>query len=122
MKMYVSQDIRKVVKKGYPNIITDKVFVIDTPAIMDELNQEQGNLDKLDKYLFTKAIDKKLQMVYHSKRYRDVLYLVDKLDEKFIFSIQNYLKDNDIYITDFILLDYTVSLNHKIYQCFSNVF
>lgn len=121
MKFYISQDDRRIIKKNYGDIITDKVFIVDAPIIVEHLLQTPTHFDIFDMFLFNQDIYKKLQMVYHSKRFNDILYLVNDIDRQFLFSIKKFLKDNQIYITDFILLDYSQKINTKIYKFFTNV-
>ena len=126
MKIYVSQDDKKTIRKNYHGLITDEMFIIDTPVILEEMypKDENGNspiLDKLDSYMINQLIEKRINSAYNSKRFTNILYLIDKIDRRFIYSFRKYLKENNIYITDFILIDYAQILDEKIYKFFDNV-
>jgi hypothetical protein len=122
MKIYLTQDDKKTIRKNYPRLINEEMFVIDTLEIVRNLyNKDEIKLDKLNLYLINQVINHNLHSAYNSKRYRNVLYIVDYIDRQFIYSFKKYLKEQHIFVTDFILVDYEQILDSKIYKFFDNV-
>ncbi len=122
MKIYLSQESRKIIRKNYPRLINEEMYIIDTPIIISEFHPEEGyKLDRLDSYMINQIIERRLNAAYQSKRYKNVLYLVDKINRRFLYGFRKYLKESNIFFTDFILLDYSQNLDEKLYKFFDNI-
>lgn len=124
MKIYITQDDRRKIRKYYPEIFTLGMYVIDTPMIKENIKNTLSTHNKIDKYdyfIINEVINKNMHYAYNSKRYGNVLYIVDKVTRTFLYNIRKYLKENDIFFTEFVLIDISENLDRKLYKFFDNV-
>lgn len=122
MKIYISCDSKKLIKKNYKDIIDKNTAIVDVPMIAELIRYEDYNGDICADFVLTQEIEKKLKNVYESKRFNKILYLVDNLlNPGFVSNFRLYVERHDIYFTEYTLIDYTQRLDPKVYKHFNNV-
>jgi hypothetical protein len=119
MKIYISEDAKKTIRKNYNKTINYKeLAIIDVVNLMKVIKFENTLYST---YVLNEEIKKQLLNFYSSKRFKHILYLVKKIDDDFLKIFKDFLKDNNIYFTDYIMIDYSGKVNTDLYQDFDYV-
>jgi len=120
MKIFISKEPKKVIKKNY-KIINKEVSIIDVDNLAQSFSVDDYENNIFAKYVLTQEIEKRFKYSYLSKRFKDILYITKDIDEKTINNLRRFLDFNNIYFTEFILIDYTMTVNPELYSEFQNV-
>jgi len=120
MKIFISKDPKKVIKKNY-KIINKEVLIIDVDNLAQSFNIKDYKNNVFAKYVLTQEIEKRFKYSYLSKRFKDVLYITKDINKKTINDLKYFLDYNNIYFTEFILIDYTMTVDPKLYSEFHNI-
>lgn len=120
MRIFVSVGFNSCIKKNY-KIISKEVAVIDIESITKELSITDYKTNIYSRFILNEEIKKKFNYFYVSKRFKDILYVTKDLDENVIKNLKSFLDENKIYFTEFILIDYFMNIDSKLYSEFQNV-
>ena len=121
MKVYLTQDTKKTIRNRFYKFIDDDMMVIDVDSIAESMDLKEYKNNEYEYWMIFKCVEKKIFNAYYSKRYNSILYITPNIDREVIYEFRTFLKDNGIFVTDFILIDIGQTLNQKIYKFFDNV-
>ena len=121
MKIYISLNPKKVIRKNYPNFINKNLAIIDIPNFAKQYGYVNYKKDIFQNYILTQEIKKKFKTYYNSRRFKSILYIVDEVDENFIYDIKMFLEEQKIYFLDYVLVDCYDNVDHKMYNYFDDV-
>jgi hypothetical protein len=118
MEIHFAQISPKKIFKEFKN--RNDYAVIDTVQIKSEFKPEK--LKKLETiYIINQEILKLFSKYAKSKKYKALLYTVEKIDEEFINNIDEFLHSNEAFFTKKVLLDITNSVDPRFYYFFDEI-
>lgn len=116
MKIYISEDSRKIIRKNYNKLINYKELgIIDVVSMMKNMKY-QDNI--YSTFILNEEIKRKFINFYESKRFKNILYLIKKIDDDFLKNLKEFLKTNNIFFTDYIVIDFTGKIDSNLYRDF----
>lgn len=120
MKIFISQENRRTILKNY-KAINRRVSVIDVKNLFELFQIDINKIDIYSRHLINQEIKKQFNNAYRSRRYSNVLYIVDNISHDSICGLKKFLDENNIYFTEFILIDYSMTIDVSLYADFDNV-
>jgi len=120
MKIFISKDSKKIIKKNY-KIINKEVAIIDVENIAKIFYVDNYTTDVYSKFILNYEITKMFKYSYLSKRCKNVLYIVKDINLDLLSNLKIFLDANNIYFTEFILIDFSMSIDSKLYSEFDNI-
>ncbi len=121
MKIFISSDGKKNIKKNYKQYLEKKLAIIDVPLMAKLIRYNEYNGDICADYVLSMEIENKIRNIYESKRFDKLLYIIEDINAGFVSNFKKYLENNGILFTEYILIDYNQSIDPKIYKYFNNV-
>ena len=122
MKIYISCDSKKLIKKNYKKLFDKNMAIIDVPMIASLIKHSDYNGDICADYVLTQEIETKLKNIYESKRFNKILYLIDNtITDGFVSVFRKYVEERGIFFTEYTLIDFSQQINSKIYKYFDYI-
>lgn len=121
MKIYITTDNKKEIKRFYKGLINKHFAVIDISLIADEMEYDMITDDMCANFVLSKEVEKRIINFYNSKRFHSLLYVIERLDQGFVSNFKKYLESKNVYFTEYFLLDPDQKIDPKIYKHFNNV-
>ena len=121
MEFYISLNNRKTIRKNYPKLIKNKIAFLEISVFAKQKGYENYKEDIYQEYLLYREIKKKLNNFYRSKRFKKIIYIIESIDQDFIYDIKKFFEEENIYFTNYILIDYDDSIDHNLYNYFDTV-
>lgn len=116
MNFYITKNNRKIIKKYYYHLIPKGIFFVDVLDIIRRNNLELKT--NYDYFLLKHFILNELKIAQRRKKYNSIVYIVENINRQLIYNVRNLLKENNIFILKFGLIDFKQELDSKIYKFF----
>jgi len=121
MKIFISCDDKKNIKKNYKTYLDKNLAIIDVPVMAKLIKYSDYGGDICVDYVLSQEIEIKIRNIYESKRFDKLLYIIDNISIGFVSNFKKYVESKGILFTEYILIDYNQTIDNKIYKYFDNV-
>lgn len=127
MKIYITVENKRIIKKNYPSIITKNIAIIDIPSILKNINYDVSVGGISGSFVLSQEIENRLKSIYNNKKYLDLVYILSEqlkpngLDQGFVSNFKQHIETLGIFFTEYILIDYSSKIDPKIYKSFTTV-
>lgn len=121
MKIFITSDDKKNIKKNYKAYLDKNLAIIDVPVMAKLIKYSEYNGDICVDYVLSQEIEIKIRNIYESKRFDKLLYIIDNIGIGFVSNFKKYVESKGILFTEYILIDYSQTIDNKIYKYFDNV-
>ena len=121
MKIFISSDDKKNIKKNYKTYLDKNLAIIDVPVMAKLIKYSEYDGDICVDYVLSQEIEIKIRNIYESKRFDTILYIIDSISIGFVSNFKKYVESKGILFTEYILIDYSQTVDNKIYKYFDNV-
>ena len=100
MKIFISSDGKKNIKKNYKQYLEKKLAIIDVPLMAKLIRYNEYNGDICADYVLSMEIENKIRNIYESKRFDKLLYIIEDINAGFVSNFKKYLENNGILFTE----------------------
>ena len=119
MKVYLTETDKKTILKNYRNVLSGKrVKIIDVEAIKNEIDYKESNVYDI---LLSKELNLRLSNTYKPRKAQILIYIVQKLSDSIIADVKTALKQNNMFFTEFVLIDFANSVDVELYKKFDTI-
>lgn len=120
MKLYLTKDSKRTLKKNYKFTNKD-FFFIDVEKIALAYKVANYKSDLYANYVLSQEIIRQIKHCYNSKRHKNLIYIVKSISTDSIENVVLFFNDLNVYFTDFILIDYNLSVDAELYGKFTTM-
>ncbi len=127
MKLYITIEQKKVIKKNYQYLFDGDTAILDIPSILKEINYDSSIGGISGSFVLGKEIEKRLLSVYKNKRYNNLIYILssklkpDGIDTGFITNFKTYTQSIGVFFIEYNLIDYSQKLDESVYKYFDKI-
>ena len=84
MKIFISSDDKKNIKKNYKTYLDKNLAIIDVPVMAKLIKYSEYDGDICVDYVLSQEIEIKIRNIYESKRFDKILYIIDSISIGFV--------------------------------------
>jgi|AntAceMinimDraft_7_1070363.scaffolds.fasta_scaffold00227_13 hypothetical protein len=118
MKLYVTTHSFEKIKESFMNLRS--FYFIDVDQIIKSFNYRRSELTKTGIFIVNDKIKEKLASAAKSKRYEDIVYINNELDEESINNLNTFIEDFPV-ITESILIEEDDTNPNKFQKFFKEI-